>query len=116
VRNSSGRRIAHGGGDHSTCQGFPQVLVTVPRKELAQVFSQPTFIEIAAQEPLNRIRYFIRQAAISDGTSNALIKPNRAADAEVIGILQTAIDFDLLAFDSDVCDPVLAATVGHPVT
>ena len=35
-----------------------------------------------------------------------------AADAEVVGVDELAVVLDLLAFDADVGDPVLAAAVG----
>ena len=35
-----------------------------------------------------------------------------AADAEIVGVDQLAIDLDFLALDADVGDPVLAATIG----
>ncbi len=37
---------------------------------------------------------------------------DRAADAEVVRVLHATIDFDFLAFDAEVGDPMLAATVG----
>src|SRR5581483_3685469 len=42
------------------------------------------------------------------------MQSKRAADAEVVSIEQAIVDLDLLAFDTDVGDPVLAATVGAP--
>ncbi len=37
---------------------------------------------------------------------------DRSAEAEVVGVGQLALVLDLLAFDADVGDPVLAAAVG----
>ncbi len=40
------------------------------------------------------------------------MQAERSAHAEVVGIDQAVVDFDLLALNADVGDPVLAATVG----
>jgi hypothetical protein len=37
---------------------------------------------------------------------------HRSAEAEVVGVGELAFVLDLLAFDADVGDPVLAAAVG----
>ena len=40
------------------------------------------------------------------------MQAERTAQTEVVGVHHASVDFYLLAFDSDVGDPVLSATVG----
>ena len=54
------------------------------------------------------------EAAIADGTSDGGVCADGAAETEVVGVGELAVVLDLLAFDADVGDPVLAATVGAP--
>src|SRR5580765_611588 len=83
----------------------------MPREKLAQILSATALVEIAAQQPLDRIRNFIGWTTITHGPGKACMLADGAAQAEVIGIPGAAINFELLAFQSDVGDPVLAATV-----
>src|SRR5690349_1355866 len=80
-------------------------------KEPAQVFARFTLREIAAQKTLQRIRHFGCSAAISNRSRGSLVQTKRAADTAVVGIVHAVMHFDLRAFNADVSDPVLAATV-----
>jgi hypothetical protein len=55
---------------------------------------------------------FIGAAPEANGTRNGSDVANTATNAEIVGVDQFAIDLDFLAFDADVGDPVLAATIG----
>jgi hypothetical protein len=68
-------------------------------------------IEIAAQQTLNRIRHFVGRATITHRAAEACVLAYGAAKAEVVGILNAAINLELLAFQSDIGNAVLAATV-----
>src|SRR5579863_2545874 len=81
-------------------------------EKLTQVLTAGVFDQIAAQETLNRVRHFGGKAAIPDGPGDRLMQANRAAQAEVIRIQHAVADFQLLAFDPNVSNPMLATTVG----
>jgi hypothetical protein len=55
---------------------------------------------------------FIGPAPEANGTRDGSDVTDTAADAEIVGVDQLAIDLDFLALDADVGDPVLAATIG----
>src|ERR1041385_3021 len=82
------------------------------RKKLPQIFAAMPFFEIAAQQALDRIGHFVRGATISDGPGKAGVLAHGAPQTEIIGVLRAAISLDLLAFQPDVGDAMLAATVG----
>src|SRR5271169_3555991 len=90
---------------------FAQLRVGVPGKELTQVFACFTRGEILLQQPFDRIWDLSRRASVSYGPRGRLMQTERSADAEVIGIDQTSINFHLLAVDAKVGNPVLTATV-----
>ena len=50
--------------------------------------------------------------AVADRARHRLVAADGAADAEVVGVDERAVDLQLLALDADVGDPVLAAGVG----
>src|SRR5882757_6098173 len=68
-------------------------------------------IEIAAQQTLNGIWYFARRATIAHRSSKAGVLTHGAAKAEVVSVLNTAGNLELLAFQTDICNAMLAATV-----
>ncbi len=49
---------------------------------------------------------------IANGARDCGMLADGSAEAEVVGVSELAVVFDLLAFEADVGDPVLAATVG----
>src|SRR5262245_5041869 len=65
-----------------------------------------------SQQALYRIRQNAGTAAVADRAGDGRDLPEAAAHAEVVGIDKFAILFDLLAFDADIGNPVLSATVG----
>src|SRR5919109_1084178 len=93
-------------------QALAQFFIAVPGKKLPQIFAGQSLLEISLQEPFNRIWNFAGPAAVTDWASNGLMQADCAAHAEIVGILQPAIDFDLLAFNPNVCNPVLPAAIG----
>src|SRR5437660_2051887 len=84
----------------------------MPGKELPQIFPWITQVEIGAQNAFNRFRRLRSGATISDGTRKSGILAHRAAQAEIVGIHHLTVDLDLLAFQSNVGQPMLPATVG----
>src|SRR5581483_12380012 len=87
-------------------------LFTVARKELTQVFAAEAESQIPAEQPFERLRHLARFAAVPDWPRDSLVLANRAANDEVVGVDEAAFRLDLLAFETDIGDPVLAATVG----
>ena len=83
----------------------------MPRKELTQVLVGLAHGEILPEQSLDRIRNLSRRAAISHGPRRCLMQTERSAKAEVIGINKAAVDFNLLAINANIGNPVLSATV-----
>src|SRR5271157_1884568 len=67
---------------------------------------------VGAEETGDGIGNFFGSAAIAHGTGDGSPFANAAAHAEIVGVHELAIELDLFALDTDVGDPVLAATVG----
>src|SRR5712692_10537032 len=111
VRRRSGRLIPFYGLDLLSGQKLSKFVVTVPRKKAAKVLSGFAHGPITPQQTLDCVRHFLRRAAIPDRTRNRLQRADRATQAKVIGIDQRAINLQLLAFEPDVSDPMLSATV-----
>src|SRR5580704_11833867 len=63
------------------------------------------------KQPLDGVRNIRRGAAIAYGPRYRGEMANAPADAEVICVHHAAIHFDFLAFDADIGDPMLAATI-----
>ena len=53
-----------------------------------------------------------RRATITDRAGNPSVPAHGPAEAEIVGVGQLAIVLDLLAFNADVGDPMLAAAIG----
>ena len=67
--------------------------------------------QIIPQQPLDRLGHQRRRAAIAHRPRNAGMFAHRSAQAEVERVGQLAFVLDLLAFEANVGDPVLAAAV-----
>src|ERR1019366_8694095 len=112
--SSCGTHRRHIAGDcihRLASQKFPQFSVRVPGKELTQVLACLTRGEILPEQPLDRLRDLGRKAAISHGPCGRLMQTECSANAEVIGIDETSLDFHLFAINAYVGNPVLSATV-----
>src|SRR5207244_10737912 len=109
--HTSRRNIPGHDGQKSASQALAQFLVAVAGKEFAQIRCGQSSLKIAMRKTLNRVRNFTRQTPVADCTSNRLMQTDCTADAEVVGILEPSSDFNFLAFNPNVCDPVLPAAV-----
>src|SRR5271165_233216 len=78
----------------------------------AQVFVGYAVREVLAQQAFNCLWDQRRRAAIAYSASDRGVLANCSAEAEIVSINQLAFEFDFLAFDADVGNPVLAASVG----
>ena len=78
----------------------------------AQILFGLALGEVVAQQALDGFRHQRRGAAIADRARDGSVLADRSAEAEVEGVGELALVLDLLAFDADVGDPVLAAAIG----
>src|SRR5579872_33468 len=81
-------------------------------EKLPQVLSPKPVFQITAQQSLDGIRYLVGRATVADRPSYPLVAAHGSAQAEVIGVHHAAIGLYLLALNSNVRNPVLAAAVG----
>jgi hypothetical protein len=109
--NAAGRKVTFHRSDFLACEKCTQFLFCMSGKELPQIFPAFTVIHVSTQESFDGFRHFLRSAAISDGTAKAGKLAYSASQAEIVRILKTAIYFDLFAFQANVSDAMLAATV-----
>src|SRR5689334_5820493 len=83
----------------------------MPGKKVAEVLSGVPLFQIAGQQALNGVRHFTGRAAISNWPAKARTLAHGPAQAEIIGVLDAPVDLELLAFQADIGNAVLAATV-----
>src|SRR6185312_5741130 len=89
----------------------PKVGFRVTRKKLAQVFSPFSLEHIGAQKAFNGCGHFFGAATKANGTPKAGMFTHGAAQAEVVSILHASIHLDLFAFQANIGNAVLTATV-----
>ena len=82
------------------------------RNQARKIFFGPAVGQVLAQQALDGFGHQRRGAAIADRARDGCVLADRSAEAEVVSVGQLALVLDLLAFDADVGDPVLAAAVG----
>src|SRR5204863_2365108 len=98
-------------GHEAAGQERAQVVVGVARGELAEALPGPPVVEIRAQQALDRRGRLAGRYPVADRARYRLVEADGAADAEVVGVHERAVDLHLLALEADVGDPVLAARV-----
>src|SRR5271165_533427 len=86
----------------------------MPAEELTKVFIRISRQQVAFQQSFYGVRHVEGRAAVSNRTSDGLMFANCSSNAKVVSVDKLAVVLDLLAFQADVGDPVLAATVGAP--
>ena len=89
-----------------------QLLVGVAKEPGSQVFSRFAADQVFAEQPLDCFRDKRGWATVADGARDGGMLAHRSTEAEVVSIGQFAFVLDFLAFHADVCDPVLAASIG----
>src|SRR5438045_4002265 len=105
-------QIARDGSNKFAGQHLAELRVRVASKEAPEVLAGFSLGKVMSEQTLYRVWNFRGQAAISGGPGRGLMHAERAAHAEVVGVEQAVVHFDLLALDPEVGDPVLAATIG----
>src|SRR5580765_7894779 len=86
------------------------------REKAPQVFARHAPEFERAKQAFDGVRNFAGKATIANRTRDGREGANAAADAKVVGVHEFAMVTNFFAFDADVGDPVLSATVraaGH---
>src|SRR3989442_10972273 len=111
MRRPLGRDVARDRLGELARQERAELVVRVARGELAEVLGRQAVGQKGAQQALDRRGHLGRGQAETDGSGHGPMPAHGAADAEVVGIDERPAQLDLLAFDAEVSDPVLAAAV-----
>src|SRR5882672_86926 len=111
VRRRSCRLIPFHGLHLLSGKKLSKFVVAVSREKASEILPMFAHGPITPQQTLDCVRYFLRRATIADRPRNRLQRSDRATQAKVIGVDQCTVDLQLLTFESDVGDPMLAATV-----
>ena len=111
VGNCVGGEVTGGDQGRASSQDGAQGVVGVASKKMLQSFAAATIGLEGVEEARNGVRNFVGAAAVADGARDRRDVADSAADAEIVGVDEFAIDLDFLALDANVGDPVLAATV-----
>src|SRR6202158_235015 len=110
-RHGPSRSVAFDRGDEFSSQPPANLLVRVAREETPQILARCALLVEFAQQPLYGVRHFGRRATEAHRPRNRSELAHAAANAEVIRVDHPTVDLQLLAFDSNVRDPVLAAAI-----
>jgi len=117
MRHSASRRVAFNGGQNLTArlgagEMCAEFVIGMAAEPGAKVLLGLPVRQVLAQQALNGIGYKRCRAAIADRASDCSMLTHRSAEAEIEGVGQFALVLDLLALDTDVGDPMLAAAIG----
>ena len=112
VRDRTGRKIARDRCDDGACELRAECVIGMASEIGAEIFVCVARGEIGFEQTFDGLRDIFRGAAIADLPRNAGVLANGAAYAEVVGIDEIRALLDFFAFEADVGDPVLAASVG----
>src|SRR5690242_6410059 len=110
--NRADGEIALDGSDNVACEHGANFFVALPGQKLAKALLRVAAGLVGRDEALDGVRHFGGWAAVTDGARNRSNFAEAAAHAEVVGVHHFSFVLDFLAFDADIGDPVLAATVG----
>src|SRR3954451_3186008 len=83
----------------------------MPREKHPQILIGKLRSEIGSQQALNRGRHVGRRTPITERARYGLERAHAAAHAEIIRVYPLPVHLQLLAFNPDVGNPVLPATV-----
>src|ERR1035437_5491603 len=111
MRNVACGRVALDGIKDFACEMCAQFVIRVMAEPCTQILLGSTAGKVVAQQALDSFRYQRRGAAIAHRARNCGVHAYCSTEAEVISVGEFALVLDLLAFDANICDPMLAATV-----
>ena len=93
-------------------QNRTDLFVGLLAQKCAQIFIGPAFfLNMFKIKSFDRVGNIGCRAAVSDRTRDGSNLANASSDAEVVGVDHFSVRFYFLAFDADVSDPMLSATV-----
>src|SRR5277367_1348490 len=81
-------------------------------KELAEIFFRSAIFVELVEKTLDRAGHIRGGAAVTYRPGDSGEFAYASAHAEIVGVDHLAFDLDFLAFQADIGDPVLTATVG----
>src|ERR1041384_742047 len=111
MRRRSDRQGALNDHVAMSAEKLADVVVAVPREELAKVLAAESRTLVRAQQRLDCVRHLGGGAAIADRACDCGVLADRAADAEVVRVDEAIAVANLFSFDADVGNPMLSATV-----
>src|SRR5439155_5295193 len=111
LRRSCLRQIALDGKENFAGEDFADLVIGFAREKSAQRFVLETMFLKIGQQAFDGIGDVGGGAAITNWPRDGRNLSEAAADTEIIGIHKLAVLLDLLAFNADVGDPVLAAAI-----
>jgi hypothetical protein len=112
VRDLRFGEVADSDEGRAARQDGAENIVGVAGEEMLKRFTMAAIGLKCVKKARDGIGNFIGAAPEANGTRDGSDVANTAANAEIVGVDQFAIDLDFLALDADVGDPVLAATIG----
>src|ERR1700677_912981 len=89
-----------------------ELIVGMAAEPGAEILIGHSVGKVFAQQAFDGFGNERRWAAIANGPRDRRVLAYRPAETEVVSVGELAFVLDLLAFDSDVGDPMLAASVG----
>jgi hypothetical protein len=104
--------VADGNENGAARQDGAKNIVGVARQEMLEIFAGVAIGLERVQKAWDGVGNFIGAAPETNGTRYGSDVADAATNAEIVGIDKFAIDLDFLAFDANVGDPVLTATIG----
>src|SRR5436853_5434945 len=90
-------QIARNGSNKFAGQQLAELRVRVASKEAPEVLAGFALGKIMSEQPLDRVGNVRGEAAISSGPRGCLMQAQRTSNAEVVGVEQAVVHFDLLA-------------------
>src|SRR6516225_2965994 len=88
------------------------LFIAVAGKKCAQTFVGIALFLKIQEQPFDRVGNVRRSAPITHRPRDGSKMAHASANTEVVGVHHFSVGLDFFAFDADVGDPVLAATVG----
>jgi len=112
VRDLRFGEVADSDEGRAARQDGAENIVGVASEEMLKRFTMAAIGLECVKKTRDGIGNFIGAAPEANRTRDGSDVANTAANAEIVSVDKLTIDLDFLAFDADVGDPVLAATVG----
>jgi len=112
MRHSAGGHIAFNRRQDFAGEMGAEFVVGMAAEPGAKILFRMPVGQVLAQQALNGVGNERGGAAVANGAGDGSVLADRSTEAEIEGVGELALVLDLFALDADVCDPMLAATVG----